>query len=355
MRVLVVAGSSGGHIYPAVSFLEILQLKRSDIEPLIVLSRRSKIKPQDFRIKYIDITPISLRPSVKNLVALFNFIKGSFQSLFILIEFRPDAVAGFGGIETVPLVLLAWVFRIKTIIHEQNVVPGKATKLLSYFVDKIAVSFEKTKEILSRYKEKIVLTGNPIRRQLRRVDNSAALGFLELDDNKFTILVAGGSLGAQRINQCFPESLGAMPDLSAIQVIHISGQNDFASVQEAYKKLKVKAEVFAFLDQMQYAYSAASLAVCRAGASTVAELINFRLPAILIPYPFAAAHQDHNAAVLKDAGSAVVIGESGLNPDTLKSAIVDLLQHREKLQLMQSNYHKIPYLDTSDVWLNIIT
>ncbi|MFH1198883.1 MAG: UDP-N-acetylglucosamine--N-acetylmuramyl-(pentapeptide) pyrophosphoryl-undecaprenol N-acetylglucosamine transferase [Candidatus Omnitrophota bacterium] len=357
MRVLAVSGSSGGHIFPAVSFISALKKQCPQAQIILVLPKKAlefKIVADRFKIKYISsvITkrvlpgepprPCSLRcararffvsPVTRFVCVIINF----FESIFILIEFRPDVVAGFGSLSSLPMVLCAWGFRIKTLIHEQNVVPGKANRLLAKFVNRIAISFDRTKDYLKVNPWKIILTGNPLRQELKIIDKKEALEFCGLGQGKVTLLVSGGSQGSRKINECFFEAVSKIGNKQNLQVIHISGNADFSELSAKYKNLDIKAKIFAFCDRMEYIYSAADLVISRSGALTITELINFRKPAILIPYPFAGAHQIENAKVLSEAGAAWLIEEKELSPDILKDNIEGLVSS-DKLDLMRQAF-----------------
>jgi len=341
MKILAVAGASGGHIFPALAFME--QVKRSGVgvERLLVLPSRSikfDVSSFDCRIKRISSARLSFKPSLKSLTAFMIFAKGAWESLIILLKFKPDAVIGFGSIDSIPLVMWGWFFRIKTIIHEQNVLPGRANIFLSKFVDKIAVSFFESREYFSVSQDKIFLTGNPIRAGLKKIARHEALSLLGLDRERFAILVMGGSQGSGRINSVFMDMLDLIKEKSRLQVIHITGIREYDIVLKKYERLGIKAKVYGFLEDMGLAYSAADLAITRAGAATLAELINFRLPAIIIPYPFAYSHQDLNAEILKKTGAAFVIRDDLLSPENLKEMLEDLVLSPEKIDKMRQGF-----------------
>jgi len=341
MKILVVTGSSGGHIFPALSFIEALKESDKKIDTLLVLPKKSlrqESLPASLKVKQISISVIKPGLGVGNLIALFNFFKGSFESLFLLLEYNPEVVVGFGSLNSIPLVLLAWIFRIRTLIHEQNVIPGRANRVLAKFADKIALSFSSTRDYLNVSREKMIITGNPIRKELKRIDRAEAFEFFGFNENKFTILVVGGSQGSHRINMCFLEAIANIPERSRFQVVHICGQMDFDLLLKKYEDLDLKFALYPFLNEMQYAYSAASLVISRAGATTVAELLNFGLPAIIIPYPYAYAHQSSNAQVLETMGVARIIKDDELDAQRLKQALLDLANNPEELKLMRLNF-----------------
>jgi len=342
MRCLVVTGSSGGHIFPAVSLIQALKDKDPSVDILFVLPDQARNIPFTLgplcRIKYLCITALKLQLDFKNFRAILKLAKGSFRSLFILIEYRPDIVVSFGGIGSVPLVLFAWIFRIKTLIHEQNVIPGRANKLLSRFVDRLAISFEQTKKYLAIIPQKIVLTGNPLRRELKLVEPLEAFKFFGFTESKFTVLVVGGSQGSHRINEYFLKAASLITNKLGIQIIHIAGNFDYDWLEKEYRDLGLDVKVKPFFDKMEYAYSISDLAICRAGATTIAELIKFKLPAVLIPYPFAYQHQLANAKVLADRGSAVIIEDDKLEKQPLAQLLDDFMKNPGKIERMRYGY-----------------
>lgn len=341
MRTLVATGSSGGHIFPALSFLESLKESDKKLETLLVLPKagiKPKVLPKGCKVEYISIKPIRLNLNSKSLIALFKLLQGSLESLILLLKFKPDIVVGFGSIASLPMLFFAWVFRIKTLIHEQNVVPGRANRLLAKFVDKVAVSFAQTRDYLKIDPKRLAVTGNPIRRQLKRIEKKEALSFFGFSQNKFTVLVMGGSQGSHNINTAFLKAVSQIKNNGNLQVIHLAGEKDQALLRQGYNNLQVSLKLLAFLEDMQYAYNAADLAICRSGATTIAELINFQLPAIIIPYPFAYAHQLQNARILEKTGSAIVISDNDLGGGLLQRTLESLLQDTIKLDNMRLGF-----------------
>lgn len=339
MRVLLVAGASGGHIFPALGLLD--QLKDDNIDVLLVLPKKSiekQLEDIGCNTAYISVSYFNKKGIIPNLSAALNLVKGFGESVFILARFKPDVVVGFGSMTCLPVVICAWLFRIKSVIHEQNVLPGRANRLLAIFADKIAVSFAETQGHLKKYKDKMSLTGNPLRKQLCRIDKDKALSFLGLDKGKFTIMVVGGSQGSRDINQAFIEAANKISPKLDFQVIHICGNQDYNLLSEAYKKSGIRFKLFNFLKTMQYAYSAADLAVCRAGATTISELIFYKLPALIIPYPYAYEHQANNARVLVNAACAYMVKNEELKSGGLKNHLCFFLENNETLSKMREGY-----------------
>lgn len=350
MKVLVASGASGGHIFPALSFIEALKGMDRTIEPVLVLPRRSireQTFPVDLKIKHISVSTIKLSLGLKNLIGLFNLLKGSFESLFLMVEYRPDVVVGFGSLNSVPLIMLGWFFRTKTLIHEQNVIPGRANRFLANFADKIAVSFEPTKSYLKVGKDKVIVTGNPIRKDLKKIERQEALRFFGFKEDRFTMLVAGGSQGSHSINMCFLDAVAMLPAYSKIQVIHLCGTKDFDLLLEKYQDLELQLKLIAFLKEMQYAYSAADIAITRAGATTISELLFFELPAIIVPYPYAYAHQLSNARILEKMGTAVIKKDNELEATGLKMTLEEFINNPDKLSSMRRNFRAKSALDAA--------
>jgi len=247
-------------------------------------------------------------------------------------------VVGFGSIASIPAVIFAWFSRARTAIHEQNVMPGLANRLLAWFSDKIALSFGKTRDYFRAFDSKIVVTGNPVRRGLTRIDKNESLRFFGFKSGKATLLVMGGSQGSHSINLGVIKAVSGLAAKDRLQIIHLAGARDLKFAEEAYKGSGIDVRLFSFLEAMAYAYSASDFAISRAGATTVTELAYFSLPAILIPYPYAAEHQAANAGVLKEQGCAYVIGDSQLDGDTLGRALASLLDEPGTVAKMRLNY-----------------
>jgi len=349
MKVLAVTGASGGHIFPALSFLDSLKDKHRDASALLVLPEKvlgTGIIPDGYNVSYISIWAVNPGLNPESFFALLRFFRGAWQSLILILKFRPDVVVGFGSIASVPVVLWAWFFRIKTVIHEQNVLPGRANRLLAKFSDKIAVSFQESRDFFKGSSGKVVFTGNPIRKGLKRMEKDKALAFFGLAPDKFTLLAMGGSAGSHKINLELLGAISGMRDKARLQLIHLCGSGDYKFLEEGYKDLNVNFRLFAFLNQVGYAYSAADLVICRAGATTLAEVMFFGLPAIIIPYPFAYGHQAANAEGLKNRGCAVVIKDSELNKDTLRQDLEEFLAGPGKIKKMRAGYDNMAIPET---------
>jgi UDP-N-acetylglucosamine--N-acetylmuramyl-(pentapeptide) pyrophosphoryl-undecaprenol N-acetylglucosamine transferase len=356
--MLVVAGKSGGHIFPALSFLEAAEEKFTGLKTLLVLPRKNMLGDKTLpalKVSYLSVTLLGLAPNKQNLKGLLNFAKGFLESAVILADFKPDIVVGFGSIVSLPLVLMAWLFRIRIILHEQNVLPGRANRLLLPCAERIAVSFSETKEHLKDYQRKTVLTGNPLRKRLAIIPQREARGYLGLAEDKFTILVMGGSQGSRKINTQFLQCVSLLENKDSFQLIHLSGSGDYAMLEGAYRSCGIGFRLFSFLEEAQYAYSAADLVIARSGAMTISELIFFQAPAVLIPYPYAYRHQLANAQILSRRGSAVILEESSLTAAALKERIQSLAGDPAKLGEMRQHYKGVMPQDAGRLLAELVS
>lgn len=352
MKILVATGSSGGHIFPAIAFLDALKEKYRDSRLLLVLPQTSlRLNSQSlgYEIKHISVSGLSLRPNLKNFISFSGFIKGSLESLCIILRFKPQVVIGFGSLASLAVVIFAWFLRIPVLIHEQNVIPGRANRLLAKFASRVAISFTESKGYLKIPPRKIVFSGNPLRKEIAKIEKNQALRFFSFIPDKFTMLVMGGSQGSYRINTAFPKAISGISGKSCLQIIHLAGPSDHRALEKVYQNSGINVRLFAFLKEMQYAYSAADLILSRAGATTISEIIFFKLPAIIVPYPYAYRHQMANAKILEDRGCAVIFEDSELDAERLKNTIDSLIRNPERLEVMRSGYAKLLMTPANDL------
>jgi UDP-N-acetylglucosamine--N-acetylmuramyl-(pentapeptide) pyrophosphoryl-undecaprenol N-acetylglucosamine transferase len=355
MRILVISGASGGHIFPALAFLAELKQRQPQINACLVLPKaavKNSVADCGFNIEYLSIVSLGLRPSWKNFLRAGKFIQGAIESFCLLSKFSPDIVVGFGSLVCLPMLFGAWFLRIKTVVHEQNVIPGRANRLFFPFADNIAVSFSQTQRLLLRYKDKVFLSGNPLRKSLTRIDKYSALNYFGLDNLKFTILVMGGSQGSHNISNAFLKAVALLSTRERLQIIHLSRDKDYSFLKEAYQALGLQFRLFRFFGEMQYAYSCADLVIARAGAGTIAELIFYALPAVLVPYPYARQHQLANAQVLERRGAAFIIEEHDLSEGLLRVALEEFINHPARLQAMRNAYSGFSRFDASTALLD---
>ncbi len=307
---------------------------RSGLSVHAVVSRRGS-----FRRMAMRLTPSGLPDSdaawpFETLLFPVKVIVSMVQSFVILLRFKPGVVIGTGGYVCGPPVFAATLLGIPTLLQEQNSYPGFTTRLLARRVREVHIAFEATRKFLGR-KQGVYLSGNPIRATVGTVERSESLRRLGLGSSRATVLVVGGSQGAASIN----DALLASPDLlsrSDVQVLWLTGASELARVQRQVAAMGAGEGVHlhGFLDDMPRAYAAADLVVCRAGASTLAEILCAGLPSVLVPYPHAAAdHQTLNARTIADAGAAVLIPDAEAK-GRLGTEIREILAHPERRAAM---------------------
>lgn len=350
LNVLVASGASGGHIFPAVSFIEALTAEFRDARVSLLLPRRNFIGRPGItlcQVRYLPVRPLKAKGLVDFLLWGFDFLKSVFKTAFIIFEDKPSLVVGFGSIASLSAVFLGWFFRVRTVIHEQNLIPGEANKFLGRFADRIAVSFSDTVGYFPKSANKVIVTGNPLRKALKKFSRQEAADFFKADPGLLSILVMGGSQGSQSLNDSFVEALSGISRRWNLQVIHLAGNDSLDAIKEKYAALGIGAKVFPFLEEMAYAYSLSDILVSRAGATTLAEACFYRLPALLLPYPFARRHQTENASFLEKKGCAIVIQDDTSCAAHLKAALDGLIGNPEKIMQMRGNYCSIPAGDAA--------
>jgi UDP-N-acetylglucosamine--N-acetylmuramyl-(pentapeptide) pyrophosphoryl-undecaprenol N-acetylglucosamine transferase len=349
MRVLIASGGSGGHIFPAVSLAK--ELSKSNIEIIFVASTRRLdkkiLRGSPYKTAFISANPMPYRLGLGALVFFVKLILDIFQALYILTRFRPDVAVGFGGYTAGAVMLLATRMKIKTVIHEQNVVPGRTNTFLGRSADRIATSFPETAR---HFKNKnVTLTGNPLREESLRENRPAANDDFGLDAGKFTILVMGGSQGARSLNDLVSKGLTRLgrEEKEKLQVIHLAGARDSGRLKDFYSRSGIAGRVFGFIENINEAYSACDLVVSRAGAAAIFELAAFAKPMVLIPYPGRKNNQRFNAMFLAEKKAAVYRDENGLKEEEFKDLITDLMNDPAKRKGLSENAKKLCVRDSA--------
>lgn len=324
MRIVISTGGTGGHIFPALQTALALRNRSHDVIFVGALGvGQEKVKSQGFDVVNIPAQGFT-KKSIAGVVSLsIVTLQAIFKANSILKELRPNKVIGFGGYGSFAVVLAAWILKIPVMIHEQNVFPGKANRLLAKLVKKVAISFKDTQKYLPE--EKTVWTGCPCLKDKSAESKEVLYQKFKLDSAKKTVLVLGGSQGSQRINAVVFEMISAMRDSSAVQFILMTGKKEFPEYLAKYKNVSVTVRVFDFISPIQEVYAISDLVIARSGAATVSELGHFVLPSILIPYPLADAHQKYNAQALFDVGLAQIIEQSVLTADLLQLNLESML------------------------------
>lgn len=312
VKILISAGGSGGHIFPAIALTQALR-KKAKVQIIFVGSKRKLdrklLEPHNFKKYFLSINPMPRNFGLKWIAFIGKFISDVIVSIGILISERPSICVGFGGYTQGAILLLARLFGVRIIVHEQNFIPGRANIIMDKMADKIAVSFKETESYFKN--KRIVFTGNPIRDKKDNLQKNECLGLFGLDSNKTTLLVMGGSQGAKGLNRV---AVGVLRNLAPevtekIQILHITGESDYDFVVGFYAKACYKASVHRFVEDIQHAYRVADAAFSRAGASSLSELGLNGIPMILIPYPGRKNNQRSNAAYLFEKKACVYIEE----------------------------------------------
>ena len=337
MRLLIAGGGTGGHLFPGLALAEEVKTRHPRNEVLFVGSPRGievrAVPKAGFQLELIDVGPIKRQGFAGSLKGILALPRALAQSIAILRRFDPDVVFGVGGYASGPLVMAAFLLGIPRAIQEQNALPGFTNKSLGRFAQAIFIAFDEARPFFPPARTHLI--GNPIRRAF--LDN-----FLHTrePEERFSLLVTGGSQGAHVLNLRVVEALELLaPELGPkLRVRHQTGTKDAAEIAARYARLAptgLLAEASAFIDDMALAYASADLLVCRAGATTIAELTVCKKPAILVPFPFAADdHQTVNARALVKTGAAVLLPEGELTGQRLADEIRALAFDRERLKKM---------------------
>jgi UDP-N-acetylglucosamine--N-acetylmuramyl-(pentapeptide) pyrophosphoryl-undecaprenol N-acetylglucosamine transferase len=352
LRIIISGGGTGGHIYPGIAIANKLKElhPNSQITFVGVKNRiETKIVPKEgYPLKTVFIKSFPRKFGIKTISFFFSLLIGMVQSILLLLRYKPHVVVGTGGYVSYPVVYAAYLLKIPTLIQEQNSFPGIATRVLASKVDEVHLAFEEAINYLKkvRNKEKFKITGNPIRLRSERVDRSSALKKFDLDQNKRTLHLFGGSQGAAPLNQALVEALSGLS--TNIQIIWQTGEPDHNRIRTECQKYPHKIFVQPFFFNMADAYTAADLALCRAGAITIGELVQVAVPAIFVPLPHAAeGHQDKNARLLVEANASEMILQRDLTGALLKEKIEQLIFDDKKLDQFKQNLKKFYYPDAA--------
>ncbi len=328
MRVLIAGGGTGGHVFPGVALAEEVVTRHPDNDVVFVGTARgleAKVVPEaGFPIELVDVKGLKGKGLWKRLSSLLLLPLALWQSWRILRRWRPDIVVGVGGYASGPVVLVAWLMRIPTAVQEQNAIAGFTNRMLGKVVDAAFTAFPEAARCFRR--RKVYQLGNPIRRVL--MENYMRP---QVEHDQPRVLVFGGSQGAHALNMRVIETLPHLADLrESIRITHQTGARDRDYVERGYRAVGFVPDVREFITDMSSAYAESDLVVCRAGATTLAELTVCKKPAILIPFPAAADnHQVVNARSLVDAGAAVMIEERNLTGELLAHEIRRILGSAE--------------------------
>ena len=336
-RYIISGGGTGGHIYPAIAIAN--KIKETESDAFIVFvgalgkMEMEKVPQEGYKIHGLWISGIQRKQWWRNLLFPFKLTVSFFQALLLWLKYRPHMIIGTGGFASGPMLFMGNLLGSKTLLQEQNSYAGITNKLLASKANKIAVSYAGMDKYFP--KEKLVLTGNPVRENLLEVeiDKKEALSFFGLDDSKRTLVILGGSLGAQKVNETIANHLFLFESLG-LQLIWQCGKLYY----EEFKNFSsASIKIFPFVREMDYLYTAADIIVSRAGAASISELCLVGKPVLLIPSPNVAEnHQYHNAHSLEINNAALMIEEKDL-PNKFKDVFTQLAVSLEKQQALSKN------------------
>jgi len=330
-RVMIMAGGTGGHIFPALAVATCLREQGHQVTWLgTKRGLEARVVPAaGFDIEWLSVSGLRGKGVMALLLAPFMLFKACWQAAEIIRKRKPNVVLGLGGFVAGPGGLMARLNGCPLVIHEQNRIPGTTNRLLAKVATRVLEAFP------GSFKKEVraVSTGNPLRKEIELV--STVKREPKSSTDKFNLLVIGGSLGAAILNETVPAALNKLNDLSRLAVVHQSGERTVSLAKAAYDKVKVNVEVLPFIDDMAKQYQWADLVICRAGAMTVSEVAAAGLPAIFVPLPHAIDdHQTANARYLADAEAAILMPQQDFRAEKLASMLEQLMSDREILSGM---------------------
>ncbi len=356
LRIIVSGGGTGGHIFPAIAIANAIKSLRPDTEFLFVGAEgkmeMEKVPAAGYNIEGLWISGFQRKLSMSNLAFPFKVISSLMKAKKILKTFKPDAVIGTGGFASGPMLQVAAKNGVATLVQEQNSYPGITNKILSKKVDRICVAYAGMEKYFP--KEKILLTGNPVRQDILSLDGKRERGieYFGLSRDKKNILVIGGSLGARTINESIIKCLESF-EKNNIQLIWQTGKGFYETAKRAVLKYEGKGiKAFDFIQKMDYAYAVSDLVISRAGASSVSELCLVKKPCILIPSPNVAEdHQTKNAMALVTYNAAVILKDVDAK-EKLCVQTLELINDSEKCFKLSENIGKFAFQDSAMVIAN---
>ncbi|MGZ6235749.1 MAG: undecaprenyldiphospho-muramoylpentapeptide beta-N-acetylglucosaminyltransferase [Syntrophales bacterium] len=335
MKVIIAGGGTGGHLFPGIAIAEEF-LRRDQASSILFIGTKKGLEQRvlgstGFNLHTLDVEGIKGRGITKILGALLKIPRSLIESYRLIRAFCPDIVIGVGGYASGPAVMAAYFMGVKTAIAEQNALPGITNKILGKFVDRIFVTFPETRKWFPE--KKIIVSGNPVRAAFL-----AGIREAEKRAGKFTLLIFGGSQGARGINTAVLDSLSYLTEIKDnLKIIHQTGSADVDSLAAHYRSHGIDAEVLPFITDMARAFKSADLIICRAGATSIAEITASGKAAILIPFPHAANdHQTKNAETLIKAGAAVTICERDISGQILAETIEKFYRHPDLIKEMEA-------------------
>lgn len=331
-RYLIMAGGTGGHIFPAIAVAKALRDRGADVYWLGTHAgmEQTIVPKENFPLHEITIKGFRGKGFLAKLMAPLLLLFSIIQALCVMVKLKPQVVVGFGGYVAAPGGIAARLLTKPLIIHEQNSVAGSTNKLLAKLTNKVLEAFPGSLP-------KATLVGNPVRDEVKQL-----MAKKKGSTKNINVLVTGGSLGAQSINELMPKVFQRLPDQLRPNIWHQTGKGKIQNVIESYQQHDIDAKVEEFIQQVEIAYDWADVVICRAGALTVSEVAVAGVPAIFIPYPYAIDnHQSTNALWLVNNGASLMIEQADLTVEVMVKRLTDLLQQPNKLQAMSEKLQQL--------------
>lgn len=352
LKIIISGGGTGGHIFPALAIAKSIEKKVSNVQFLFVGANdrmeMEKIPSEGYKIIGLWISGLQRGFDKKNILFPFKLIHSLIKAKRIVKEFKPDLAIGTGGYASAPLIYIATKMGVPSIIQEQNSYAGITNKILSRYVQKVCVAYDGMERFFSN--DKIVFTGNPVRKEILGFENKRDVGYqqFDLDDTKQTVLVIGGSLGALSINNAIAENIDLFKEIG-VNLIWQTGNSFVKKSKEYINNVNTKGvNAYSFIKEMDNAYATADIIVSRAGAIAISELCCIGKPVILIPSPNVAEnHQYKNAQSLVNKNAALLVEDSEAN-GKLVYVIKDLLKNDKLKVSLSSNIKKIAVINAAD-------
>ncbi len=351
MKILIAAGGTGGHIYPGIAVAREIMRRGAGSEVRFVGTARgleTKIVPENgFELSLIESAGLKNVGLIGQIKSLLILPKSFLASRSVIKEFQPDVVVGAGGYVSGPVLLMASLMSVPTLVMDSNALPGFTNRRLAPFVTKAALTFE---EAVKYFGKKGVVTGNPVRREFFDIQPKAR-------GEKINLLIFGGSQGARVINNTMIDALEHLQNYrNRLQITHQTGESDALKIEESYKRAGWQsADVRPYISDMVVEFAKTDLIICRAGATTCAELLAAGKAALMIPLPTADDdHQRKNAEALLNFGAARMVLQKNLTGESLAKEIIELIESPEKITRMENSAKKMAKADAAEVTVDLI-
>ena len=364
MKILITGGGTGGHIYPALAIAKRIKEDYSYAKILYVGTKTGMeadlVPKEGIDFKAIRVKGFTRKISLDTIKSVKELVLGLNDAKKVINDFKPDLVIGTGGYVCGPIVLIAALKKIPTMIHEQNAFPGVTNRILSRFVDRIAGSFEESKNHFKNT-SKLVITGNPIRKDIINVNKNLAYKDLNINKNIPFILSFGGSGGQKKLNDSIMEVIKLNQSNEDIQILHVTGKRHYENFIKGLKDKGVEIKdsknikVIPYLFEMPKAQSIADIIITSGGAISISEITAMGVPSIIIPKAYTTDnHQEFNARALDEKGAGVMVLEKDLSGQKLNTLIWELLRDENRLNIMARNSKKLGKIDATDKIMDII-